>query len=335
MEGVPAFMRFAFFLFIALLCVPVQGSCARVSYQVTHRYTLKALDDLYTLQLKFPVVRKDFPGQTIRNFTISPSPSATVKDPSGNEIAVFYFSNVKSGGVKIVQMQYVVDKELPEAVDPGSVPDEYDGSIAAMSQFLGKEGDVDPDQPKIREAAREICGTRTNPYQKAKALYDFIAGRFTYRNDEDGGSGLQHPWETLTMRQGNCADITKLFLALCRASGIPCRQVDGTVFEAPKGERVFTVDCGHAWVEVYLPAVGWREIDPTFALTAPVRDEYFCFIPSRHIKEYHGQLVARSLGTLYKGSTIEVRTMTQHRKAPVSRGLSIEIRRIDVPVPLP
>lgn len=72
----------------------------------------------------------------------------------------------------------------------------------------------------------------------------------------------QSPFETLTLARGACRDLTVLFIALCRAQGMPARFVSGYQARAqtPDGQRHL-----HAWPEVLLPGHGWAGFDPTHA----------------------------------------------------------------------
>ncbi len=65
----------------------------------------------------------------------------------------------------------------------------------------------------------------------------------------------------------NCGGYTALFVALCRANGIPARQVWGlswaydrrTRHPRARGSRWFS---DHEWAEVYLPGAGWVPVEP-------------------------------------------------------------------------
>ena len=59
--------------------------------------------------------------------------------------------------------------------------------------------------------------------------------------------------ETLAQGYGQCWDFCDLFVTLCRASGVPCRQVGGWLYE----------QCGHIWAEVLIKDKGWLQVDPT------------------------------------------------------------------------
>ena len=69
--------------------------------------------------------------------------------------------------------------------------------------------------------------------------------------------------DALHNRQGVCQDFAHIMLTLMRRLGIPCRYVSGYLFHK-SGERVRSTEgATHAWVEAYLPGIGWVGFDPT------------------------------------------------------------------------
>ncbi len=64
-------------------------------------------------------------------------------------------------------------------------------------------------------------------------------------------------------RQGVCQDFTNLFICLARLLGVPARYVCGYIYTGPKNSNQVQSEASHAWVQVYLPEVGWRGFDPT------------------------------------------------------------------------
>jgi transglutaminase-like putative cysteine protease/predicted glutamine amidotransferase len=68
-------------------------------------------------------------------------------------------------------------------------------------------------------------------------------------------------------RRGVCQDFTNLFLCLARLLGVPARYVCGYVYTGPKSTEILphqrAGEASHAWVQLYLPQVGWRGFDPT------------------------------------------------------------------------
>jgi transglutaminase-like putative cysteine protease len=66
--------------------------------------------------------------------------------------------------------------------------------------------------------------------------------------------------EALSMRKGVCQDFAHIMITLVRHLQIPCRYVSGYLY---RGEGRSTGEATHAWVEAYLPDIGWVGFDPT------------------------------------------------------------------------
>jgi transglutaminase-like putative cysteine protease len=71
------------------------------------------------------------------------------------------------------------------------------------------------------------------------------------------------PFEVYVNRYGVCQDFTNLFICLARLLGVPARYVCGYVYTGPKHANQRQSEASHAWVQVYLPEVGWKGFDPT------------------------------------------------------------------------
>jgi transglutaminase-like putative cysteine protease/predicted glutamine amidotransferase len=84
--------------------------------------------------------------------------------------------------------------------------------------------------------------------------YTYVSGATTL------GTTAFHVYAT---RRGVCQDFTNLFICLARLMGVPARYVCGYIFTGPKAPNQRQAEASHAWVQVYLPEVGWRGLDPT------------------------------------------------------------------------
>jgi transglutaminase-like putative cysteine protease len=67
----------------------------------------------------------------------------------------------------------------------------------------------------------------------------------------------------LSSRQGVCQDYAHIMIALVRRMGIPCRYVSGYLFHKAGTTTRSTEGATHAWIEAFLPGLGWIGFDPT------------------------------------------------------------------------
>ncbi len=71
------------------------------------------------------------------------------------------------------------------------------------------------------------------------------------------------PFEVLEARRGVCQDFAGLMICLARLLNVPARYRMGYIYTGADYENKVQSDASHAWVEVYVPRVGWHGFDPT------------------------------------------------------------------------
>lgn len=113
----------------------------------------------------------------------------------------------------------------------------------------------------IKKLAGEITSGATSPAEKVAAILTWMRpGSHIQYGGPDAGTrcGTQ---KVLAQKFGRCWDFSDVFISLCRASGIPARQLAGWL----QGKS------GHVWAEVIDSPDGWRQVDPTAAGGCGVR----------------------------------------------------------------
>jgi transglutaminase-like putative cysteine protease/predicted glutamine amidotransferase len=80
-------------------------------------------------------------------------------------------------------------------------------------------------------------------------------------------NNLTSAFDVYVNRRGVCQDFTNLFICLGRLLGVPARYVCGYIYTGPKSTEILPEqrqgEASHAWVQLYLPQVGWKGFDPT------------------------------------------------------------------------
>jgi transglutaminase-like putative cysteine protease/predicted glutamine amidotransferase len=71
------------------------------------------------------------------------------------------------------------------------------------------------------------------------------------------------PFEVYVNRRGVCQDFTNVFIAMARLLGVPARYVCGYVWTRRDTPNPSQSEASHAWIQLYLPQVGWKGFDPT------------------------------------------------------------------------
>ncbi len=117
----------------------------------------------------------------------------------------------------------------------------------------------------IRELALSITDGKKDVLEKARSIYDWICENMR-RDPEVRGCGQGNVCLLLGSLKGKCADIHSVFVALCRAAGIPAREVFG--LRLGKDGIADITTWQHCWAEFYLPGHGWVVVDPADVLKA-------------------------------------------------------------------
>lgn len=103
-----------------------------------------------------------------------------------------------------------------------------------------------------------------NGYDLLDTLVDMNSTIFEEYEYRQGATNLHTtPFEVYSNRFGVCQDFANLFICLARLLGVPARYVCGYLYTGPKHENAAQGEASHAWVQVYLPQVGWKGFDPT------------------------------------------------------------------------
>jgi len=128
--------------------------------------------------------------------------------------------------------------------------------------------------PDLIAASDRIVNPSDNPLEKARKICENVSNYLIYDGtlpaEEKGAS-----W-ALDNKRGDCSEYSALTITLLRIQGIPARKVTGyfitteSEFNPAVGE-VFTFTAssggsssllGHAWVEYYIPEIGWIACEP-------------------------------------------------------------------------
>jgi transglutaminase-like putative cysteine protease/predicted glutamine amidotransferase len=103
-----------------------------------------------------------------------------------------------------------------------------------------------------------------NDYDLVDTLLDLNRTIFTEYEYVQGVTTVHTTaFDTYGKRRGVCQDFAELLITLARLLSVPARYVCGYVHPGGAVQNVEQAQASHAWVQVYLPEVGWRGLDPT------------------------------------------------------------------------
>ena len=98
----------------------------------------------------------------------------------------------------------------------------------------------------------------TTVYAKAYAIYNWVCNNITRIDDKDVVFGDVVSILSKKRLAGSCMDVNSVFVSLCRAEGIPARNLFGMRFTPAYGPN--------CRAEFYLPGYGWVVADPALAI---------------------------------------------------------------------
>ncbi len=129
---------------------------------------------------------------------------------------------------------------------------------ADYSRYLGATS-LGPIDGQVKILADQITMGKTTVLEKAKAIYDWICDNM-YRDPDTKGCGPGNVCLLLEQPGGKCTDIHSVFVSLCRAAGVPAREVFG--LRQGKTAQQDISSWQHCWAEFYLPGYDWVPVDP-------------------------------------------------------------------------
>lgn len=87
-------------------------------------------------------------------------------------------------------------------------------------QYLKPSPFIESQHPKIRALAKQAVVDSSNAWDQVEVIYDWVRANVRYKD-----SPLKGALAALRDGEGDCEELTSLFIAMCRASKIPARTV--------------------------------------------------------------------------------------------------------------
>ena len=168
-----------------------------------------------------------------------------------------------------------------------SVPTEqelrFDAPASSPEEILDVYTQKPKLDPRISELAHDITRNAPTPYDKARAIENYLKTQFLYTLDLKAAEGDPLADFLFNTREGHCEYFATAMAIMLRTLDIPARIVNGfQMGEYNNLNDLYTVreSDAHSWVEAYFPRTqAWIEFDPT---------------PSAGINDYsQGGLLAR------------------------------------------
>ena len=151
-----------------------------------------------------------------------------------------------------------------------------------------------------------------------------IHGDFSYVRRME--KGVQSPAATIELRSGSCRDFAVLMIDAVRKLGIAARYVSGYLRVGGRDHHDYVGGGStHAWMQAYLPGLGWLDFDPTNDIIGN-RDLIRTAVAANPAQALplHGTWTGRSADCLGMSVTVSVTSDDLFTGAETSQGYRYE-----------
>ncbi len=164
-------------------------------------------------------------------------------DDLGNQVLHFTFHDLPPFSTKVIRIE--ADVELLNS--PQTIP------AADRNDFLRAENHIESNSPEVLGLAKKLKAWNT--LTTAQNIFRWVSENIRYAGFHAADRGALY---ALRKREGDCTEFMSLFVALCRANGIPARGVGGYVCS---GDTIVKAGDYHNWAEFYWDGT-WHPVDP-------------------------------------------------------------------------
>lgn len=259
---------FAFLFFVGILFFLPNAALSADGEAAEYKYTFEVINhdgnSVNWQNLWVPVPNRTNYQYDIELLEIDPEPSKIYTDPEHDNTVLYY-----EDAPETISGSYEFVRKAPFAfeVNPDEIPP-YDPQSSLYQLYTRAETWIESDATEIKQKSADLASGLDNPYAKARRFNDFV---YEYLDPEPiDWTGPEEYFNeygalaTFERGSGSCQNYALLFVALCRAAGIPARTVHGINFLNEMLDEEFTIeDQSHAWAEFYLPEAGWITVDPS------------------------------------------------------------------------
>ncbi|MBU2626448.1 MAG: transglutaminase [candidate division Zixibacteria bacterium] len=217
--------------------------------------------------------------ELIGEVTFSPEPTEIIADQWNQKVAHYHVENIgpmlfntvsMHASARLYQNRYFVFPNKVGLLD--DIPEEIRSTYLVDDAKFSMESEI------IQSAVRAAVGDETNPYWMGRKIFNYVIEHMEY--ELAGGWNIAPT--VLDRGNGSCSEYSFVYIAMCRAAGLPARYVGSIVV---RGDDASYDNVFHRWVEIYLPNYGWLPVDPSGGDSAlpSSRANAFGFLNNRYL----------------------------------------------------
>jgi len=223
----------------------------------THQTTNFGPGKVKTLDFHFALPQNRDNQEILGELEFQPPYSDIITDKWGQNTAHWHLENIEANNTNEIKITTKIKTfDVRYFIFPDKVGSLDDIPKDIKVKYLENNNKYMYDHPVIQKAVNQTVKDVKNPYWIARNIFNFLIDNMYY--EMTGG------WNTaptvLERGNGSCSEYSFVYIAMCRAAGLPARYVGSVVV---RGDDVSMDDVFHRWVEVYLPNYGWIPVDPS------------------------------------------------------------------------
>ncbi|NMC27857.1 MAG: transglutaminase domain-containing protein [Syntrophomonadaceae bacterium] len=253
------------------------------------------------LKLEVPLMADiDSPYQELVAEEFSVEPLILNEADNGNRIGTFAFNDIGPGQETIFTQRYIVKVDGSDWLQSaGQV------ALGNTEPYLAAAPKIESNAPEIKAVASQIIDEAhaEDSLNLARRAFDFTHRTLKY--DSTAPSANKGALAGLKAKAGVCEEFASLFVATCRASGVPARIVNGYASDvselAGEGNAANLTGRRHQWAEFYLEGKGWIPADPT--LTNSLNPMFGELPVGYYLAQNYGDLPIRGW---YRGGQVSI-----------------------------
>ncbi len=204
----------------------------------------------------------DTPSQKVYINKLDPKPQKIHLDADGNVLADYKVAAGQRLTVKtdVDGVVKYLDYDLNKAGTKKGIPSNLVKRYTSSTHYWQSNN-----TEIITKGAQAASGAGDNVAKITKALNKFVVDTLSYNNAKIQYNVRQGALKALdNPTNAVCLEYSDLLIALLRSQGIPARMPVGYAYSGNLKKSAAVDDSLHSWVEVYMPGVGWVNVDPTW-----------------------------------------------------------------------
>ena len=258
---------------VALGAASQQTALADATFSVRQSFSVKDLPAGAKRVRGWFWMPEDRPEQRVLDFRVVEAPESfrITRDPGYGR--KWLYADVPANPnkpLRIVTEFKLIRKRVSGMADPaktGPLTDEHRRTFAPELRLDEKHMEV---TPTIQRIADSLAASEKNPVVLAHRFFDYVIAKsdhYSKFGSTPKGKCLGDAGECLAGTGDCCTDQHALFIALCRARGIPCRLLFGSRLRTDREGTDY--DPGYrCWPNFFAPALGWVPLDVSSGDTA-------------------------------------------------------------------